>query len=959
MVAKSELHSTINSIFFSSTGKLDGAAGGTAAVVGGTPSVTVTAPVDFDKPLKEDILLFSTQLMEAVKKHSGIANGSPEQLTEKLSKVLGACKAYSDDQTEQNFQRLVNCVSEISEPWMFVECSRALQEILNLSELAEKQHRIRRWRGYLRHESDLFFRHTIADMFQDLLVSKGFSIQEVYDQLCHLQVDLVLTAHPTQASRRTLLSKYANMSKLLETRDRTVMTPVEIYEWEQSIRKEIVSIWRSNTVRRLKPTPIDEARGVLSVVEKNIWEAYPKFMRTVDYCLGQFDGPHLPLDVSLVRFDAWTGGDRDGNAFVTAKVTKSVIDFNMWRAVILYYAEVDQVLFELSMTRCSEKFKKQLDLYMSKYDRLELQNSVHVDFSHGNIPEEESYRLMLSYLRERLKVTSNWLESRISNDESCAEKPFGLIESSAELMEPLKQCYDSLVECGDAEIANSKLKDLIRRVSVFGISLVRLDLRQESEKHSAALEKITQYLDLGSYREWSEEQKVEFLVKELQSKRPLVPVDFRTDDDMSNEVYDTFRVAGKVPRETLGCYIISMTRTASDILTVHLLQKCFGSHSIPVVPLFETKKDLENSTKIMKSLLEIEYYRKNCIKDDSIHVMLGYSDSAKDSGRISSVWTLYKTQEEMVEACKPYKIIFFHGRGGSVGRGGGPQYLAILSQPGGSLCGKMRVTIQGEVIDGHFGFIGTAEQTLERYCTATLVSTMSPPKPPQQKWREVMEQLNEESCKHFKNTVYNNPEFPKYFAQATPIAELSLMNIGSRPSHRKAINASEGVNLDSLRAIPWIFSFTQTRSHLPVWLGVGYALKQQPLEILQQMYVEWPFFKSTIDLIQMVLSKSNSRITKYYDDTLIRDLSLKNLSAAFNEELQDCIKLFLAITKQDYLLQNDPVVKRSIEARLPIVSALNLLQVQLMRHPERQNQLITDALIITIQGIAMGMGNTG
>jgi phosphoenolpyruvate carboxylase len=430
-----------------------------------------------------------------------------------------------------------------------------------------------------------------------------------------------------------------------------------------------------------------------------------------------------------------------------------------------------------------------------------------------------------------------------------------MINDVNELIVPLRHCYDSLIECGDQDIANGNLKDLLRRAHVFQISLVRLDLRQESERHTEAMDAITKYLGLGSYATWDEQKKQDFLLSELQSRRPLIASAWPDQDEASDnvrEVLNTFRMCAEQPAECLGAYIISMAQYPSDVLCVALLQRACGCrHPQRIVPLFETKSDLERSSATLRCLLTIEAYRSRI--GGKQEVMLGYSDSAKDAGRFASVWSLYKAQEELVQVCQEFgvQLTLFHGRGGSIGRGGGPQHLAILSQPPGSVQGVLRVTIQGEVIDGHFGLPGTAEQTLERYSTATLISTMAPPSPPKQEFRQLMTQLSEDSCTKYRQVVYQDPKFVDYFRAATPIHELGILNIGSRPAKRKNTGGVE-----TLRAIPWIFSWTQTRCHLPVWLGVGAAIKKAidagKLELLKEMYSTWPFFRSTVDLIQMV-----------------------------------------------------------------------------------------------------------
>ncbi|KAJ3401223.1 hypothetical protein HDV05_000608 [Chytridiales sp. JEL 0842] len=429
-----------------------------------------------------------------------------------------------------------------------------------------------------------------------------------------------------------------------------------------------------------------------------------------------------------------------------------------------------------------------------------------------------------------------------------------------------------------------------------------------------------------------------------------------------------------VGNDALGAYIISMARLPSDVLAVLVLQKACGIKKLlRVVPLFETKQDLENASSTINRLFSVPYYRTliTTVFENTQEIMLGYSDSSKDSGRLTSAWQLYRTQEDLVETCKKYgvELVLFHGRGGSVGRGGGPQGLAILSQPDGTVMGRMRVTIQGEIIDQHFGLTGTAEQTLERYTTATLISTLAPPEPPKPEWRVLMSQMSEIACDHYRKTVYDTPDFYPYFVAHTPIQELGSMYIGSRPARRKV-----GTNITHLRAIPWVFSFTQTRAHVPVWLGIAEALNRMLKDgkeaELKEMYQNWMFFRSLISLIQMVLAKADFKIWDYYDSRIVPE-NLRPMGATLRQELQALISTILSITNQPSILADDPVVRRAVCGRFPFTDPLNLIQVEVMKRVRESADLspstadlgyektLFDTLVVTIQGIAAGMGNTG
>ncbi|KAF5957987.1 hypothetical protein HYC85_005212 [Camellia sinensis] len=442
------------------------------------------------------------------------------------------------------------------------------------------------------------------------------------------------------------------------------------------------------------------------------------------------------------------------------------------------------------------------------------------------------------------------------------------------------------------------------------------------------------------------------------------------------EVLDTFCVAAELGSDSLGAYVISMASAASDVLTVELLQKharlavsgergrpCPGG-TLRVVPLFETVKDLRGAGSVIRKLLSIDWYREHVIKNHNSHqeVMVGYSDSGKDAGRFTAAWELYKAQEDVVAACNEYgiKVTLFHGRGGSVGRGGGPTYLAIQSQPPGSVMGTLRSTEQGEMVQAKFGLPQTAVRQLEIYTTAVLLATLRPPLPPrEEKWRNLMEEISKISCQCYRSTVYENPEFLAYFHEATPQAELGFLNIGSRPTRRKS-----SVGIGHLRAIPWVFAWTQTRFVLPAWLGVGAGLKgvceKGHTEDIKAMYKEWPFFQCTIDLIEMVLGKADINIAKHYDEVLVSQ-SRRELGADLRRELLTTEKYVLVVSGHEKLSENNKSLQRLIESRLPYLNPINMLQVEILRRLRRDddNHKLRDALLITINGIAAGMRNTG
>ncbi|XP_042513425.1 phosphoenolpyruvate carboxylase 4-like [Macadamia integrifolia] len=986
--------------------------------------------------------------------------------------------------------------SEISEMTLeeALTLARAFSHNLTLMGIAETHHRVRKARS-VPHLSK-----SCDDTFNRLIQGE-VSPDELYNTVCKQEVEIVLTAHPTQINRRTLQYKHIRIAHLLEYNDRPDLSHEDREMLIEDLAREVTAIWQTDELRRQMPTPVDEARAGLHIVEQSLWRAVPHYLRRVSTALKKHTGRPLPLTCTPIKFGSWMGGDRDGNPNVTAKVTRDVALLSRWMAIDLYIREVDSLRFELSINRCSEQLSElahgilhketasedwhegwnqstrgqskpysqhatalptqlpagadlpsctecndgdsqfpRLEIPGTDYMPLNRQDSPSSDFSstqslqkassngvvatisnsassknpqtvvtprsasfsssqllaqrklvgeshigrssfqkllEPSLPQRPgiaSYRVFLGNVKEKLLKTRRRLELLLEGL-PCEHDPLDYYETPEQLLEPLLLCYESLQSCGSGILADGRLADLIRRVATFGMILMKLDLRQESSRHSETLDAITKYLDMGLYSEWDEEKKLEFLIKELKGKRPLIPPTIEVAPDVK-EVLDTFRVTAELGTDSLGAYIISMASNASDVLAVELLQKdarlalsgelgrpCPGG-TLRVVPLFETVNDLRGAGSVIRKLLSIDWYREHIIKNHNGHqeVMVGYSDSGKDAGRFAAAWELYKAQEDVVAACNGYgiKVTLFHGRGGSIGRGGGPTYLAIQSQPPGSVMGTLRSTEQGEMVQAKFGLPQTAVRQLEIYTTAVLLATLCPPQPPrEEKWRGVMEEISRISCHHYRNTVYNNPEFLVYFQEATPQSELGFLNIGSRPTRRKS---STGIG--HLRAIPWLFAWTQTRFVLPAWLGVGAGLKgaceRGCTEDLKAMYKEWPFFQSTIDLIEMVLGKADIPIAKHYDEVLVSP-SRRELGAELRRELLTTGKYVLVVSGHEKLSENNRILRRLIESRLPYLNPINMLQVEILSRLrcDDHNNRLRDALLITINGIAAGMRNTG
>ena len=919
-----------------------------------------------NQELDDDIALLGKYLAETIdSEHDGKKMSLLVQQIQKLT------QKWKSSDSETFLPELNKFIHELSSEDA-LKIVRYISHYLNLSNVAEQYHSVRSF-----HREGPTLPYSIPMALSEM--SKSTDQDKLYNTLLNQSIELVLTAHPTQVLRRTILSKNTKIASLLGELDSvTSDTPQKVVIESrilEDLKREVVSTWLSDEIRRSKPTPENEAFGGLAVIEQSLWHAVPKFLASLsDNCI-KFVGKSLPIDWSNIKFGTWMGGDRDGNPNVTHKTTMRVSLYSRWIAAELYFKEVDSLLFELSVLPANDEVK---EMVKKIHEKQEAQKKNHIskdehsgilykDFGDG-IPEKEMYRVVLSEVRDKLGYTRKCIEKQITKhnaDESFEElDEERCFVKKQDLLDVLMKIYKSLVEKGLAIIANGRLIDLIRRVCCFGLCLVKLDLRQESDRHSEVLECVTKYLGIGSYTEWDEEQRIKWLVAELQSNRPLFSKKMSCDEKVQ-EVIDTFIVAGKLGVENVGAYVISMCRTPSDILAVELLQKELGSgkFSQRVVPLFETLDDLQNSGPTMERLFKIDWYVKHINKKQEI--MIGYSDSAKDAGRLASAWQLYKSQEILLNICeaKGIQMTLFHGRGGTVGRGGGPSYLAIQSQPPGTLDGRLRVTEQGEMITSQFGLPGVAIRTLEVYSMATLQATLKEKKEVPKRYRDLMDKMSQDSCKDYRNLVRNTKNFVEYFRKSTPSSELGLLNIGSRPSKR-----TETGGVESLRAIPWIFSFTQTRLLLPSWYGVGAALKAAGKDV-EEMYREWDYFSTIMDLIEMVLSKGDESVAKRYNDELVEDPEQKKLGQLLVDKFEESVKEVLRVTGHGKLQEGNPTLMKSIMVRNSFVDPINLIQVDLLKRLRQKKKegkeegeqwnVERDALIISINGIATGMRNTG
>lgn len=807
--------------------------------------------------------------------------------------------------------------------------TRAFNQFLNLANIAEQYHQIRRRRPGEPAPSET----GVLGGLLERLKGEGFGQEFLARQVGRLDIELVLTAHPTEVSRRTLIQKYDAIAAQLAARDHTDLGAAELARIELQLQRLIAEAWHTEEIRRNRPTPVEEAKWGFAVIENSLWQALPNVLRQADQALRLSTGLRLPLDAAPIRFASWMGGDRDGNPNVTAKVSREVLLLARWVAADLFLRDVEGLITALSMQTASD------------------------DLLRHTGESAEPYRALLKGLRERLQATRDWASAAVERDQPA---PPAVLQDNRELREPLELCYRSLHACGMGVIADGALLDSLRRVAAFGLFLVRLDIRQDSTRHVAAMEEITDYLGIGHYEQWDEQQRLEFLQRELSNRRPLLPPHFQPSADTA-EVLATCRVVAQAPEASLGSYVISMARGASDVLAVQLLLKEAGlQRPMRVVPLFETLDDLNNAGPTIDRLLGLPGYRQRLHGPQE--VMIGYSDSAKDAGTTAAAWAQYRAQESLVDICRAHQVelLLFHGRGGTVGRGGGPAHAAILSQPPGSVAGRFRTTEQGEMIRFKFGLPDIAEQNLSLYLAAVLEATLLPPPMPEPQWRETMERLAEEGVKAYRSVVRDDPQFVEYFRQATPEGELGRLPLGSRPAKRRA------GGIESLRAIPWIFAWTQTRLMLPAWLGWEQALQASLMrgeaDRLKEMRERWPFFTTRIDMLEMVLAKADADIAKRYDERLV-SAELQPLGCDLRDRLSQAVKAVLGLTGQSELLAHSPDTLEAFSLRNTYLDPLHLMQTELLARSRQQSNPaespLEQALLVSVAGIAAGLRNTG
>jgi phosphoenolpyruvate carboxylase len=850
---------------------------------------------------------------------------------------------------------------------------RAFSLYFDLINLAEQQARVRALRlsGLKAKETGGALTESPEAALRALR-ERGIDAEQMAEHLDQALVVPVFTAHPSESRRRTTLEKLAAIARLLDRIEYGQPLPAEREQAKAAIAEEIETYWLSETIRVRRPTVLDEVKQALGLVEGRLLDVVPKVYRKLEEALSKVYPERSWRVPPFLRFGSWIGGDRDGHPKVTHHVTADAVRLQQ-EAILGYYVErVDDLWRRLSH---SDHFVRPGKPFL---ESLACDAALFPELAEG--AEHEPYRTKCRMISAKLKRTLEWLRAQAPEPgyELPSKPPSGVYVRRQGLVDDLRAIADDLRQVGARAAAGGAIRDLIRLVEVFGVHLLTLDLRQHSQRHVQALDEVFRRAGLGaSYAELSPDERFDLLARELEVPRRIVPPYYAFSPD-THEVLETFRTAAAILErrcpEALRTYIISSTTDPAHLLEVLLLAREAGLFRpedevsrLDIVPLFEALEPLQQGPAIMQRLFDLPVYRRHLeLRGMVQEVMIGYSDSNKESGFLQSAWALYRAQTELVDTAKRagVSIRFFHGRGGAVGRGGGPANHAILAQPRGTVDGRLRITEQGEVIADRYGHPAIAERHLEQILNAVLHTSFSAEgDPADPSWFPILDTLADAACRHYRALVYETPEFLSYFEQATCIKEISQLKIGSRPARRGAASS-----IDQLRAIPWVFSWMQSRHTLPGWYGLGSAvgdyLAKHPegLAHLRAMYERWPFWSTLIDNAQMILAKADMTIARLYAD-LVEDQALASrIYDRIAAEHQRTVDVIGRITEQSALLEKAPILRNSIDRRNPYVDPLSFIQLVILKRlragEEPREELLT-AVLESINGVASGLKNTG
>jgi phosphoenolpyruvate carboxylase len=911
------------------------------------------SPAAQDALLRADIRLLGRILGDTVRDQEGVA---VFDLVEKIRQTSIRFHRDDDRPARHELEAILDGLS-IDDTLHIV---RAFSYFSHLANIAEDQNNIRRTREKTL-EGGTMSPETLSAAIARARTA-GISDDDLRRFFGEALVSPVLTAHPTEVRRKSTIDREMEIAGLVDRRERMKLTADEFKADEEQLRRAVLTLWKTNLLRRNKLTVLDEVANGLSFYDHTFLREVPRLHCALDDLLSGSAAPPNHALPSFLRMGSWIGGDRDGNPFVTATVLRNALQLQCRRIMRFYLEELDTLGAELSLAG---------NLADVTEDLRQLAMQIAAATPHR---ADEPYRLAISWMYARVAATAATFDVEIGKKPVIKTSPYA---NADEFCADLDVLSRSLVATQCDVIARGRLRSLRRAVDCFGFHMTTLDIRQNSAVHERTVAELLSVAGISkTYPDLTEDERVELLSREIASHRPIVSP-FQTYSDETAGELAVFRAVAAVHAAfgegAIAQCIISMTRGASDLLEVALLLKeaglveAEGTSRLNIVPLFETIDDLQRAASIMDQLLSLPAYRRLVSSRGNIQeVMLGYSDSNKDGGFITSGWELYKAEISLVEVFHRHdvRLRLFHGRGGSVGRGGGPSYDAILAQPNGAVNGQIRITEQGEIISSKYSNAEVGRNNLEILAAATLEASLLQPKQSalNAEYLQTMEELSAFAYAAYRNLVYETDGFVDYFWSSTVINEIASLNIGSRPSSRTTAR-----RIEDLRAIPWVFSWAQCRLMLPGWYGFGSAVESwlaknpdKGLAFLREVYREWPFFRSLLSNMDMVLAKSNIAIASRYAD-LVEDEGLRQkIFAQIRGEWHASIEALLDVTGQERLLQGNPQLERSIRNRFPYLDPLNHVQVELLKaHRERPSEQVLRGVQLTINGISAGLRNSG
>ncbi|TVX91598.1 phosphoenolpyruvate carboxylase [Paenibacillus agilis] len=914
--------------------------------------------------LRRDVRFLGNILGEVL-----VHQGGQELLdvVEKIRELSKSLRAVYLPELYDEFKQLINTLN----PDNRHQVIRAFAIYFQLVNIAEQNHRIRRKRDYERSAGETVQPGSIESVILEMKENQ-ISEDELQTMLSGMSLELVMTAHPTEAMRRAILDIHKRIAKDVMQLDNPTLTHREREQLREKLLNEIITLWQTDELRDRKPTVIDEVRNGMYYFNETLFDVLPEVYAELERCLDKYyptQSWHVP---TYLRFGSWIGGDRDGNPSVTSTVTWETMKMHRGLAIRQYDQRLRDLMRTMSFSTSIVEVSKEL-LDSIEWDRA---NVVLKNVPEWNNPKEP-YRVKIIYMLQKLH---NVMEE---TTKGTSER----YQMASEFIQDLKLIDNSLRHHFADYAADTHIKKLIRQVELFGFHMATLDIRQHSKEHENAMTEILANMNIvEDYSALSEQDKIELLNRLLNDPRPLTSP-YISYSESTKECLDVYRIVYEAQLEfghsCITSYLISMAQGASDVLEVMLLAKEVGLFreeangdvrcTLQAVPLFETIDDLHAAPQIMSQLFELPIYRKAVsAMNDLQEIMLGYSDSNKDGGMLTANWELRVALNKLTETAKEHqvKLKFFHGRGGALGRGGMPLNRSILNQPPHTIGGGIKITEQGEVLSSRYSMQGIAYRSLEQATSALLQGAMLARYPQvnveEEKWELLMPSISETAQKKYQDLIFRDPGFLTYFKESTPLPEIGELNIGSRPSKRKNSDRFE-----DLRAIPWVFAWTQSRYLLPAWYAAGTALDKfynnnpENMATMRNMYENYPFFASMIDNLQMALAKADLLIAKGYA-SMIQDNSIRErIFTLVEEEYKLTSKMLLEITGQREILDNVPVIQESIRLRNPYVDPLSYMQVELLkelrelRESGEDDPLLLREVLLTINGIASGLRNTG